>query len=116
MPRKRFSAEQIIAHLREAEVLLAKGQSTGEVCRHLGIAEQTYYRWRNTNRSLMRQPTPRGSTSNATTPRSQAEQQRSSHDSVAPILKDCPCFFLARNAFSIDRAISNPYAHCDGST
>ena len=46
MPRKRFSAEQIIAHLREAEVLLAKGQSTGEVCRHLGIAAQTYYRWR----------------------------------------------------------------------
>ena len=46
MPRKRYSAEQIIAHLREAEVLLAKGQTTGEVCRHLGIAEQTYYRWR----------------------------------------------------------------------
>jgi putative transposase len=46
MPRKRFSAEQIIAHLREAEVLLAKGQSAVEVCRHLGISEQTYYRWR----------------------------------------------------------------------
>jgi transposase-like protein len=46
MPRKRFSAEQIIAHLREAEVLLAKGQTTGQVCRQLGIAEQTYYRWR----------------------------------------------------------------------
>jgi len=46
MPRKRFSAEQIIANLREAEVLLAKGQSTGEVCRHLSISEQTYYRWR----------------------------------------------------------------------
>ena len=46
MPKKRFSVEQIIAHLREAEVLLAQGQSTGEVCRHLGIHEQTYYRWR----------------------------------------------------------------------
>jgi transposase-like protein len=46
MPRKRFSAEQIIAHLREVEVLLAKGQTTGQVCRQLGIAEQTYYRWR----------------------------------------------------------------------
>ena len=46
MPRKRFSAEQIIANLREAEVLLAKGQSTGEVCRQLNISEQTYYRWR----------------------------------------------------------------------
>ena len=46
MPRKRFTPEQIIAHLREAEVLLARGQTAGEVCRHLGIAEQTYYRWR----------------------------------------------------------------------
>jgi transposase-like protein len=46
MPRKRFSAEQIIANLREAEVLLAKGQTAGEVCRHLNISEQTYYRWR----------------------------------------------------------------------
>ncbi len=46
MPKKRYSVEQIISHLREAEVLLAKGQTAGEVCRHLGIAEQTYYRWR----------------------------------------------------------------------
>ena len=46
MARKRFRAEQIIHKLREAEVELAKGQSTGEVCRKLGISEQTYYRWR----------------------------------------------------------------------
>jgi len=46
MPRKRFSPEQIIAHLREAEVLLTKGQTAGEVCRHLGVSEQTYYRLR----------------------------------------------------------------------
>ena len=46
MGRKRFTAEQIIHKLREAEVELAKGQSTGEVCRRLGISEQTYYRWR----------------------------------------------------------------------
>jgi putative transposase len=46
MPRKRYSPEQIIAHLREAEVLLAKGQTTGEACRYLDIAEQTHYRWR----------------------------------------------------------------------
>jgi putative transposase len=52
MPRKRFTPEQIIAHLREAEVLLAKGQTTGEVCRHLGISEQTYYRWRKENGGL----------------------------------------------------------------
>jgi transposase-like protein len=46
MPRKRHTAEQIIRKLREAEVELAKGQTTGEVARKLGITEQTYYRWR----------------------------------------------------------------------
>ncbi len=46
MPKKRYAAEQIIRHLREAEVEMAKGQTTGEVCRKLGIVEQTYYRWR----------------------------------------------------------------------
>jgi putative transposase len=46
MPTKRFAAEQIIHKLRGAEVELARGQTTGEVCRKLEISEQTYYRWR----------------------------------------------------------------------
>ena len=46
MARKRYSSEQIIRMLREAEVLLNKGSSVIEVSRKLGIAEQTYYRWR----------------------------------------------------------------------
>ena len=46
MPKKRHTVEQIIAKLREAEVELSKGLSTGEVCRKLAITEQTYYRWR----------------------------------------------------------------------
>ena len=46
MLRKRHTAEQIIRKLREAEVELAKGQTTVEVVRKLGITEQTYYRWR----------------------------------------------------------------------
>ena len=46
MPRKRHTAEQIIRKLREAEVELAKGQTTVDVVRKLGITEQTYYRWR----------------------------------------------------------------------
>jgi putative transposase len=46
MPRKRHTAEQVIRKLREAEVELAKGLTTGEVVRKLGITEQTYYRWR----------------------------------------------------------------------
>jgi putative transposase len=46
MPRKRFTAEQIITKLREAEVLLSRGQAIAEVCRELDISENTYYRWR----------------------------------------------------------------------
>ena len=52
MPRKCYTSEQIIVHLREAEVELAKGQTTAEVCRKLGITEQTYYRWRKEYGSL----------------------------------------------------------------
>ena len=43
---KRYSTEQIIGFLREAEVLLSQGQKLGDVCRKLGISEQSYYRWR----------------------------------------------------------------------
>jgi transposase-like protein len=46
MGRTRHTAEQILRKLREAEVELAKGQTTVEVARKLGITEQTYYRWR----------------------------------------------------------------------
>ncbi len=46
MPRKRHTPEQIIRKLREAEVELAKGLTTVDVVRKLGITEQTYYRWR----------------------------------------------------------------------
>jgi putative transposase len=46
MARKRFSAEQIIVMLREAEVLESKGLSQLEISRQLGICEQTLIRWR----------------------------------------------------------------------
>ncbi len=46
MKRKRYKAEQIIVMLREAEIQLAKGLETVDVCRNLGISEQSYYRWR----------------------------------------------------------------------
>jgi len=46
MGKKRFTPEQIIGKLREAEVALAQGETAGQVCRTLGIAEQTFYRWR----------------------------------------------------------------------
>ena len=46
MSRKRYSTEQIIQKLRQAEIELAKGRSVGEVAKQLGITDQTYYRWR----------------------------------------------------------------------
>ena len=46
MSRKRYSVEQIINHLREAEALLVQGQRVGEICRRIGVSEQSYYRWR----------------------------------------------------------------------
>ena len=46
MSRKRYTPEQIISMLREAEVALAQGQSVGQACRTLGVSEQSYYRWR----------------------------------------------------------------------
>jgi putative transposase len=46
MKRKQFTPEKIIGMLRQAEVELAQGKRIGEVCRALGISEQSYYRWR----------------------------------------------------------------------
>jgi transposase-like protein len=46
MGRKHFSAEQIINHLRQAEVLFSQGKTTAEICRSIGISTQSYYRWR----------------------------------------------------------------------
>ena len=44
--KKRHSAEQIVAKLRQADVGLGKGMKVPDVCKQLGISEQTYYRWR----------------------------------------------------------------------
>ena len=46
MPRKRYTAEQIIQKLRAVEVALSKGQSAGEACKKIGVTEPTYYPWR----------------------------------------------------------------------
>ncbi len=46
MSSRKHSTEQIIRKLREAEVELAKGRSVQDVCKQLGVTNQTYYRWR----------------------------------------------------------------------
>jgi transposase len=46
MPQKRYRPEEIIAKLREAEVLLGQGKKVPEVVKVIGISEVSYYRWR----------------------------------------------------------------------
>lgn len=46
MARKRYTAEEIIGHLRTLEIEMGKGLAVVEACRKLGITEQTYYRWK----------------------------------------------------------------------
>ena len=48
MPKKRSNPKEIIHKLREADVLLSQGRTIAEVCIHLAITYQTYYRWRKT--------------------------------------------------------------------
>ena len=42
MPKKRFSAEQIVVVLRQIEVLLSQGKGTPVACREAGISQQNY--------------------------------------------------------------------------
>ena len=44
--KKRFTGTQIVAKLREADNLIGKGKNVPEVCREIGVSQQTYYRWR----------------------------------------------------------------------
>ena len=47
MKRRHHTPEQIVRNLREADRLLGEGTPLVEVCKHLEVTEQTYYRWRN---------------------------------------------------------------------
>ena len=44
--KKRHSGAQVVAKLRQADVLIGQGKSVPEVCRQIEVSEQTYYRWR----------------------------------------------------------------------
>ena len=46
MPTKRYSTDQVVSKLRQAEVELGRGLRVPQMCRKLGSSEQTYYRWR----------------------------------------------------------------------
>ena len=43
---KRFRPEEVITKLRQVEVLCSQGKSIADAIRHIGVSEQTYYRWK----------------------------------------------------------------------
>ena len=47
MARKRHTAEEIVAKLRQVEVLSGQGRPIADAIRAIGVTEVTYYRWRN---------------------------------------------------------------------
>ena len=47
MARKRHTAEEIVAKLRQVDVLIAQGRPVADAIRAIGVTEVTYYRWRN---------------------------------------------------------------------
>ena len=46
MPKKRHKPEEIVAKLRQVDVLVSQGQSLADAVRSIGVTEVTYYRWR----------------------------------------------------------------------
>jgi len=46
MPRKKYTAEEIVAKLRQVDVLVSQGQNISDAIRQIGVSEVTYYRWR----------------------------------------------------------------------
>jgi putative transposase len=46
MPRKRYTPEEIVAKLRQVDVLVSQGHNIAEAIRQIGVSEVTYYRWR----------------------------------------------------------------------
>ena len=46
MPTKRYKPEEIVAKLRQVDVLVSQGQVMADAVRQIGVGEVTYYRWR----------------------------------------------------------------------
>ena len=46
MPQKKYKPEEIVAKLRQVDVLVSQGQSVAEAVRSIGVTQFTYYRWR----------------------------------------------------------------------
>jgi len=46
MPRKHYKPEEVVAKLRQVDVLVSQGRSVADAVRAIGVTEVTYYRWR----------------------------------------------------------------------
>ena len=46
MPRKRYKPEEIVAKLRQVDVLVSQGSGMADAIRQIGVSEVTFYRWR----------------------------------------------------------------------
>jgi transposase-like protein len=44
--KKKYSGTEIVGKLRQADVLIGQGKIIPDVCREIGVTQQTYYRWR----------------------------------------------------------------------
>ena len=56
MPQKKHKPEEIVAKLRQVDVLLSQGRSVGEAVRTIGVTQFTYYRWRKEFGGLKTEP------------------------------------------------------------
>ena len=46
MAKKAFTPEQVVAKLKQVEVLMSQGKQVAQACREAGISDKSYYRWR----------------------------------------------------------------------
>ena len=46
MPKKRYTPEEIVAKLRQVDVVVSQGQNIADAIHQIGVSEVTYYRWR----------------------------------------------------------------------
>src|SRR4051812_31190345 len=59
MPKKRYTPEEIVAKLRQVDVLVSQGQNIADAIRQIGVSEVTYYRWRQEYGGLKADQAPR---------------------------------------------------------
>ena len=59
MPQKKHKPEEIVAKLRQVDVLVSQGQSVAEAVRSISVTQFTYYRWRKEFGGVGKRPAPR---------------------------------------------------------